>query len=157
MTPVETAWLAGLFEGEGTLTTQHASASTAVNLRIAMTDEDVIRRCASVTGMGRVYGPYAKRGNRKDIWCWTVSRLHEVEQIVLAIRPYLGARRALRADEVLARTTKGDRRERPVEHGTMRGYDRHWRNREAPCGPCREASRLHAIERRRRARTGQAP
>lgn len=97
MTDVEVAWFAGLFEGEGTLTTHQ----TGWTLKVLMTDQDVIWRIKEVTGVGTLLA-VAVRGNRKPAYRWATSRRDEIKELVLAMRPWLGERRTARVDEYLA-------------------------------------------------------
>jgi hypothetical protein len=48
------AWAAGLFEGEGTI----VDSTGSVQLRVKMTDLDVLERLLDVFGVGDIYGPY---------------------------------------------------------------------------------------------------
>jgi hypothetical protein len=93
VTPAEEiAWAAGLFEGEGSVTTQDG----AVIVQVKMTDEDVIRRFDSVVGRGRVYGPYVWHGRdgcvRKPFWTW-VARDDAASDVLERLLPWLCARR----------------------------------------------------------------
>ena len=101
------AWLAGLVEGEGTFTTRVESprnnpyGRTSIAMRVAMTDEDVVRRAHAVAQVGRVYGPYKKAGGRyKDYWVWSCAQRDTVA-MVAALWPWLGTRRRARATELL--------------------------------------------------------
>lgn len=100
--PVHAAWLAGLLEGEGTIV-WHAKNSVAVN--VFMTDEDVLVACRKRSGLGTVRGPYMTQGreNAKPIWKWSVTRADDVADLLLAVRPWMGARRTARIDQALAR------------------------------------------------------
>lgn len=102
---VQCAWLAGLFEGEGTIVSVENESrlhGRAVALRIKMCDEDVVRRAQLIAGVGRVYGPY-HNGNPKHSqqWVWVVSTQAGVVKTLENLRPYLGERRGARADEIL--------------------------------------------------------
>jgi hypothetical protein len=89
------AWAAGLFEGEGCISDDE--------LRLKMTDEDVVRRFAAAVALGTIYAPYASRQpNRRPAWVWVSGRRRDVEFILARFLPYLGARRAARAREALA-------------------------------------------------------
>ena len=95
----DTAWLAGLIEGEGCIST---SGVNSWRVQVKMTDEDVVRRCADVTGVGHVRGPYEPSANNagvKPYWIWAVSRRPDVLAVVYMIFPLLGARRRARATE----------------------------------------------------------
>jgi hypothetical protein len=56
----EIAWAAGLFEGEGTFTWDYGRAQ----LRVKMTDLDVLEKLLDIWSVGKVYGPYET--NSKD-------------------------------------------------------------------------------------------
>jgi hypothetical protein len=47
------AWAAGLFEGEGTI----VDSTGSVQLRVKMTNLDVLERLVDVFGVGEIYGP----------------------------------------------------------------------------------------------------
>ena len=155
MDPLWTAWLAGLYEGEGSLF-GFSNSRTAGALRIGMTDEDVIHRCREVMGVGHVTGPREQRPPRKPIWTWSVYQRSDLLMVVEAILPYLGERRRQRVIEVRQRLVLGDGRRRPVEHGTRRGYDRHYRERTPLCEPCRQRLRLDSAAKRERARNDRS-
>jgi hypothetical protein len=96
----EIAWAAGVFEGEGCV----SSDGSRVILRVQMTDFDVMLRFASIMGFGRLYGPYeqrnAKDGHiRKPFWAWVAygdAALGALELIL----SWLGNRRLERVYEV---------------------------------------------------------
>lgn len=99
MTAADLAWVAGVFEGEGSIS---FVGKQGVTVKVSMTDEDVIRRLHAITGVGQVGGPYA--GTNKPRYAWYVGNKHQVRSLLLALRPWLGERRGQRADEALART-----------------------------------------------------
>ncbi len=123
------AWLAGIIEGEGTMRwTKPAPkrddgrhpGGQSLDLSIAMTDEDVLRRVAEIAGVGKVFGPYQpKPETRKPIFTYKVSGanayavlaavfswLHSRrrEQVLTAIKSWTQShpKRALAADQVAA-------------------------------------------------------
>lgn len=62
-TEAEIAWAAGLFEGEGTITTSGGRP----RLALKMTDVEPVQRFAEIVGYGRLYGPYGnKAAERRD-------------------------------------------------------------------------------------------
>jgi hypothetical protein len=99
-TAAEIAWLAGLYEGEGSMTKS--------SLAISMTDEDVIRRAAELLGT-QVSGPYEVRrrdadgvlhsarvdgkGDYKSMWKVQVGRAGTLKHLIPLMWPWLGARR----------------------------------------------------------------
>lgn len=101
MKELDAAWLAGLVEGEGTLIFTNKNA---VALTVFMTDLDVLERCREVAGVGSVRGPYGDgRPNRKPIYKWSVNKADHVREVLGAIRPFMGQRRAERIDAALER------------------------------------------------------
>lgn len=100
------AWFAGVFEGEGCIEFHHKN-STA--LTISMTDEDVVRRCAEIAGVGSIMELAARRGH-KVCWRWRVQKADHVLVVLDVIEPYLGKRRWARAQEARVRL---DRMRRP--------------------------------------------
>lgn len=103
MSDVDIAWLTGIFEGEGcTSVRADRSGVMSVKLTVNMTDEDIIRRLASVTGVGHVYVRERVPENYKTIYCWMVSSQRDVAQLLLAMAPLFGHRRRARAGEAAA-------------------------------------------------------
>ena len=94
MTPEETAWLAGLLEGEGCF-----AMGSGVQVILAMTDEDIVRRAAVLMGDTRV--TVRDRAPYKPQWK-SVAYGTEAERVMRAIRPYLGSRRGAKVDALLA-------------------------------------------------------
>jgi hypothetical protein len=104
--PIDLAWLAGLIEGEGSFT-HHVSGRKRwyhdLRIRVAMTDEDVIRRCLAVSGLGTVKGPYQRRNLAwKPQWIWEVTRRDDAVALMTALRPLMGIRRQSQIDACLA-------------------------------------------------------
>ena len=94
MTDTDIAWAAGLFEGEGCFTLVDGRPVAALN----STDEDVIRKFASVVG-GIINGPYDKGG--KPIFQWSLSGYQRVSGLYEMIEPFLCSRRTARGRQVL--------------------------------------------------------
>lgn len=95
MDAIEIAWLAGLIEGEGcifvpVLPTAHTKYPM---IRVAMTDEDIVRRCYEITNVGK-FGPLSHSiDGRKPVWKWQVSKRKDVARILCAVAPLMGERR----------------------------------------------------------------
>jgi hypothetical protein len=75
----EVAWAAGVFEGEGTIT--HSRGR--LNIRLKMTDEEVVYSFASIVKFGEVYGPYQPSEEdghrRKPYWVWVACEYDALE------------------------------------------------------------------------------
>ena len=106
-TDAEWAWLAGIYEGEGSLA---FTGKNSVTLHIGMTDADIIKRVHELAGVGTVYT--FQRDSTKAIYAWRTGAAQDVKPVLEAIRPWLGARRAARVDVALER----------LSHVRQRGY-----------------------------------
>jgi hypothetical protein len=98
---VEIAWLAGIFEGEGSVGTSWPTRTNRpyVQARIGMTDLDVLEHVQRVAG-GRLKGPYT-RNRRKPMYHWNLNGWDEVERLRDLIYPWLSARRREQFDRSL--------------------------------------------------------
>jgi hypothetical protein len=103
--PTDIAWAAGLFEGEGCwnfYVPRSGSKTNRTQARLGMTDEDVVRRFATVVGCGKVRGP-VNRGNpeHKPMFEWYIQRRKHVLALIELFWPYMGTRRRAKAQEIL--------------------------------------------------------
>lgn len=101
MTPQQLGWVTAIIEGEGCISTHTATkiGNRYVHslVKVGMVDEDIVRRLAEWTGLGRVSGPHlppvrAKAGYQAQ-WLWNVNKREHVEALVSAMWPLLGERR----------------------------------------------------------------
>lgn len=94
------AYIAGVFEGEGNIAIGKLGG---VKLVIEMTDRDVVERVASLARVGTVWGPYSRpdRPRSKPTYRWHVQSRTDAYALLVAIYPWLGARRRQRAAEVV--------------------------------------------------------
>jgi hypothetical protein len=90
---------AGLFEGEGSIT--HVYGRT--QLRIQMTDIEVLERFLEIIGAGRIYGPYSRKERdgytRKPSWIWVCDG-PLVPVVFRTLAPWLSTRRRERGREI---------------------------------------------------------
>lgn len=104
--PTDLAWLAGLIEGEGSFShhvTRRIRQYHDLNIKVTMADEDVIRRCLAVSGLGTVRGPYQNRNPAwKPRWIWEVTRRDDAVALMTALRPLMSIRRQVQIDACLA-------------------------------------------------------
>lgn len=109
MNETQTAWVAGLIEGEGYISIERKRYTSVTGVvqsyayprvAVAMSDEDVIRKLHKITRCGNVR-PFQPTGNRKKMYRWVVSDSREAQAILKAVLPHLGNRRAKKAREVL--------------------------------------------------------
>lgn len=83
--PITRAYIAGLFDGEGSITRQRWPV-----LQVGMTDEGVIRWLAAMGGSLRVEQP---PGNRQLLYRWRVLARREVIEMLEMMLPYLRVKR----------------------------------------------------------------
>jgi hypothetical protein len=103
--PEQIAWAAGLFEGEGSMHVRGTlgQRGNAVQLRLGMTDHDVVRRFGAIMGVGR-FQLYAPRSTReKPILVWYLYRASDVARVLESLVEYFGVRRTAKALEVMER------------------------------------------------------
>lgn len=125
----EIAWVAGLFEGEGTLykNVDKRNGRTYWHLNIRMTDEDVIRKVYELTGMGtftRIDKLYQRA--TKNLYKWSVTSRLQLAELLPLLIPHMGERRAAKMHEALAWA-----QEEPAKKGPRRG---------TPWSPARRAA-----------------
>jgi len=88
----ETAWAAGLFEGEGSVFVREGR----LRLSVKMVEGESVRRFAAAVGGGKVYGPYPNRMGekdgypRRDYLLW-VAEGDEARRILELLRPLLSS------------------------------------------------------------------
>lgn len=97
MTQTEIAYIAGLFDGEGTIGYYFKTKLNGYLAQLAIynTDPRVMVWLKKVVPFGGVFSNNNKPG-RKRGWQWMLSSRPQIEQFVRAIRPYL----VIKADQV---------------------------------------------------------
>jgi hypothetical protein len=143
MQPVDlpsTAWIAGLFEGEGTISVRPGRVSVV----LAMTDRDVIARLHALTGLGTFSESQPRNVKWKRVYWWRVTYGPDVADFLRLVRPWLGERRAARADEALEEqsrqqpyTRQGATSRECPEHGSMRRVVTNGQPRGWQCPGCK--------------------
>ena len=95
----DVAYVAGLFEGEGSITVwlNHKSV-LAVRVCITSTDLDVLEKVQRIVGFGNIYA-HAKVNGNKQCWNWTVNRREDVWRFLDSIEHLLGQRRRAKIAE----------------------------------------------------------
>jgi hypothetical protein len=145
LTPCQLGWVAGLLEGEGAFFLNAKRSTTgetyyAGTIACNMTDEDVLRRVADLTGVGKFNGPTVPPNPRhKPYWRWQVHKRQDVLALAKAILPLMGQRRTIRLQEVIDALDGTGRPAR--QHGKRHSY-----NCGCRCDTCRAAHAKHARE-----------
>lgn len=97
------AWFCGVFEGEGHVSHRsNGQGGTTRGLTIGSTDYDVLQRVRDITGVGNIKGPYERSGTNKPMYVWFVGRWNAVEPLIQAMLPWMGTRRRLKLEALLA-------------------------------------------------------
>lgn len=120
----QTAWAAGLFEGEGCFSpfkSKHlprksdggVSYCVYPHAQITMCDLDVLQRFQSIMGVGRINGPYEsskKDGSyRKPIYrWWTINKT--AIKVIDRLLPFMCSRRQQQISEALKQCGRFDTR-----------------------------------------------
>jgi hypothetical protein len=90
----DTAWLAGLLEGEGSFscrTPARQPSSRTLIIQLNMTDKDVVEHAAELMAAPSIHNRKTK-GNRKPSYLIVVSG-YKAEKIMETILPFMGKRR----------------------------------------------------------------
>jgi hypothetical protein len=94
MTKAELAWLAGLFEGEGTIYAHKVGARHYAHLSITSTDYDVLEKVAALTGAKIYERPNdPSRIGKRTIYNAAISKSGVALALAALMLPWLGERR----------------------------------------------------------------
>lgn len=96
LSETQSAWLAGLLDGEGCIDTTRNSP----RLRCKMSDHDIILRAASLIPGARIHTEPPRQAHHKPC---LVMQVHgdAAVGVMRAVLPYLGARRTAKATEII--------------------------------------------------------
>jgi intein/homing endonuclease len=95
-------WVAGLFEGEGSVYKQKGR----LRVSIEMTDLDVIETVQKLFG-GSVSKRIPKKSHWKISWKWRLTNNKESTAFLIKILPFLHERRTARIKELMVLSTTG--------------------------------------------------
>jgi hypothetical protein len=104
MSVADAAWLAGFFDGEGSICSSMAGRNRKHPtwiLAIPNTHLASLDHCVAITGAGKIYKKYAATPKWSAQWTWQVQRQRNIASILEQIRPYLVTKRG-KADEFLS-------------------------------------------------------
>ncbi len=91
MTLTEAAWLAGFFDGEGSLTSFLAGRNRKYPswvISVPNTYKAALDRCVEYTGVGKVNVKKVK-AKHKPAWCWRVNCQRDIEAVCRQMLPFL--------------------------------------------------------------------
>jgi hypothetical protein len=93
----ETAWAAGLLDGEGSVVASGSARAPSIEVEISQASAggipDVLERFGRVVDCGSIYGPYGPRSawSRLPQYRWSVTERHQVSDVMRTLRPWLSA------------------------------------------------------------------
>jgi hypothetical protein len=93
MPSAEAAWLAGFFDGEGSVTVYLAGRNRAYPtyiISIPNTHKGSLDRCVEITGVGKVVSKNMKNkpDHYKQQWQWQVQSQRNIASVCLQMLPY---------------------------------------------------------------------
>lgn len=97
--PIDIAWAAGLFEGEGSLFIANMRKYSYPRLNLKTTDLDVLQKFKDVVEVGSIYKATTSV-TQKEAWYWQVNGLDKCKKVIQDFWPYLGERRKAKAIEI---------------------------------------------------------
>jgi hypothetical protein len=100
----ELAYAAGLYEGEGSMGAYLSKSNPTMphlNLTIQMTNKYPLEAFVMILGFGKIYGPFKRDVQRKDIWRLNIQSFEEVQATVAALWYWLSPDRKRQASDTL--------------------------------------------------------
>jgi len=88
MSPTDTAHLAGLIEGEGSIILYMRRDVIAMRVQVSNTNVELLEKIVSVTGIGSIVKRVSRNANHKDS-CWWQINAEAAESILKQIRSYM--------------------------------------------------------------------
>ena len=110
MTKARSAWIAGFYEGEGSISINRCGRYKKLAVQVVQCEHEcpeALLRIAKWTKLGTIYGPYLNNGSfktklpSKPKWIWTVTGERDVEIFVDQIWSWLSIRRQEQIESVL--------------------------------------------------------
>lgn len=140
--PLDVAWAAGLFEGEGCITPR---GRTSGELILGTTDLDVVERFREVVGLGGI--STEPRPPYKTLFRWSVTNAADCTTVLNALLPFFGERRTEAAVGLLERLA-GCRGPNGAKTHCPRGHEYTLENtyRDRRGRRCRECSRRRGVD-----------
>lgn len=101
MNIADIAWMAGLFEGEGSISISKKKGYCY--LQLVSTDEDVLNKFARLADcQNRITYCPRRPHQTKNAWKWQTGNRENVTRLLNEMLPFFGERRSAKANEVLA-------------------------------------------------------
>lgn len=97
------SWLAGFYEGRGSITTGLSGKKKTypyIHAAICTTDPAILLEVRSLVG-GSVGGPYNHKNNVKPIYIWRLTRIEDIEEFYNRIKKDLLPQRLHQFEETI--------------------------------------------------------
>ena len=149
LTESQTAWLAGIYEGEGSCA---ITSGRAIRVEIVMTDEDIVKRIHGLTGVGSVKEVSTRNEEYKQAYRWGIGSVEAVT-FLRSILPWLGSRRSERANDAIlnwqTNRSQSTASDESCVHGHLYSAEGNRRTKYGTCHFCNlETSRRYREKRR---------
>lgn len=105
MNDVEKGWLAGIIDGEGTISLErkHKGEWRYPRISVSSTDIEILQHCVAITGIGTIRPKKETRKNCSPSWVWKADSKAGTFGILTLILPYLRCPRKLNRARLLFR------------------------------------------------------
>ena len=105
------SWVAGIYEGEGSITVNNTKTSKNLQLSVSSTDRDVIEKLYKTTGVGNIQGPYIRKHANllkqpkeiKPMYRWAVYKKDDILHVCKGILPEMCGRRQAQIETIINR------------------------------------------------------
>ena len=89
MRDVEIGWLAGIIDGEGSISLDPRNGTRMPRLSVPSTDIEILRKCVEITGTGNITKRNSRNSKHKETWQWRTSGSRKTIAILKQISKYL--------------------------------------------------------------------
>ena len=96
LSDTDTAYIAGLFDGEGCVGYYRRQQYHSASLHVCMTDPRPVMWLLDKVKCGRISISEKHDGRRKTVYSWQLGRKDQIRELLTAIRPHL----KLKGDQV---------------------------------------------------------
>lgn len=106
--PIEIAWAAGFFDGEGCATVRSNGGGKYLYLRlvISQNDTEVLERFMHAVGVGYILGPTHYKDKSLPMYQWQVNRNADVMSVIDLLMPLLSSKKKKQIADKLSVATK---------------------------------------------------
>jgi hypothetical protein len=89
------AWAAGFFDGEACfwhgVRRNTKGQYRTTETRMTQAHPEVLGRFRDAIGLGKLYGPYGTKPNRRPQWQYLATGFHQTQAIIATLWPWLGS------------------------------------------------------------------